>query len=154
MATEKKSDLLAQLKGNHLPDPPEAPELWPFYMSIIICVAALTVFWQRKLTSRRSWKQEALAQIDAIRSASTADSMLQLAILLKRVVLTVNPDQSTRTLHGEAWLEYLDEFFHTEFFSAGAGRAFGSELYRSQQVPDDQLYSTLRLLIEAGKWKR
>lgn len=154
MTAQTKSELLAQLKGNHLPDPPDAPELWPVYLSFTICLLVISAFLIRTIKTTRRRNRHALNHLNAIKKASGDDSMQQLAALLKRIVLTEKPDQALRQIHGEPWLEYLDDFFHTNFFSAGEGRAFGDAIYQSQQLPSEALYKKLHELIKRRRWTR
>lgn len=151
METEDTATLLAQLKDIHLPAAPDAPNLWPVYLSLAVCAAALFVFATRLLKKRRTWTAEALASLNSIKQQQHA--LQKAAVLLKRIALTVadNNHQSVHSikqLHGDEWLAYLDTFYNTDFFSRGAGRIFGDALYEKESRADEQLFHQLEQLIK------
>jgi len=149
--TEDTATLLAQLKDIHLPAAPDAQNLWPVYLSLALCAAALLVFIVRLLKKRQTWTTEALASLNSIRHQEHA--LQKTAVLLKRIALTVEDNskvqsQSIKRLHGDDWLAYLDDFYNTDFFSNGAGRIFGDALYLKESHADEQLLDKLAQLIK------
>ena len=151
METEDTATLLAQLKDIHLPAAPDAPNLWPVYLSLAVCAAALLVFMLRLLKKRQTWTTEALASLHSIKQQEHA--LQKTAVLLKRIALTVEEHdkvqgQSIKRLHGDEWLAYLDGFYNTNFFSHGAGRVFGDALYLKESHADEQLFDKLAQLIK------
>ena len=151
METEDTATLLAQLKDIHLPAAPDAPNLWPVYLSLAVCAAALLVFMLRLLKKRQTWTTEALASLNSIKHQEYA--LQKTAVLLKRIALTVEEHnkaqgRSFKRLHGDEWLTYLDGFYNTDFFSHGAGRVFGNALYLKESHADEQLFDKLAQLIK------
>ncbi len=140
--------LLAQLKDIHLPVAPVSPALWPVYLSLAVCAVALLVFAYRHFKSKRTWHSAALENLKAIQQHSSADSLQQTAVLLKRIALTEGNRQTIQHLSGDRWLRYLDHLFGTDFFSAGNGRIFGNALYQPQASADQNLFADLRRLIK------
>jgi len=158
MESQDTSALLAQLRGIHLPPAPAAPDLWPLYLAVLLCVIATAVFFLKRNNNRFNWKKSALSELDNIKAQSSADAVQQIATLLKRIALTHDQSRTTRHLHGEPWLQYLDSFYQTEYFSRGDGRVFGSALYTSKNQlnnqPDDALFKKLRRLIKHCERRR
>ena len=70
------------------------------------------------------------------------------AELLRRAVAAGGSATDVAHLSGEAWLQQLDRRFATDFFTAGAGRVFGTDLYRRDpQVDWPQLERALRRFL-------
>ena len=148
------TELLAQLKGIHLPEAPVAPNLWPMILSLIICAVAALVFARRHLRGKQTWHHSALDTLDGIQkqeNINSNDSLHQTAVLLKRIALTEGGRESVQRLNGEPWLNYLDTFFATEFFSAGDGRVFGEALYKAEALEKETVLSDLKQLIKRHK---
>lgn len=140
--------LLAQLKGIQLPEAPVSPSLWPLYLCLAVCAAALVVFAIRHYKRKRTWHRPALKKLKEIQRGSTAESLQQTAVLLKRIALTEGNREAIQHLNGERWLQYLDRFFNTDYFSSGNGRIFGNALYQPDAFADQNLHNDLGRLIK------
>lgn len=71
---------------------------------------------------------KALKIIKYSRYHTVADRLALQARALREVAALTDP--GTEFLHGDEWLSHLDTIFQTSFFSKGAGRIFGEELYK------------------------
>ena len=151
METQDTAELLSQLKGVHLPDAPVAPSLLPVYLSILLCVVALIAFILKINRNDNNEYDEALSTLSRIRKDSTANELQKTAALLKRIALTHDARPAVRLLHGNPWLEYLDNFYQTDFFSQGKGRIFGDALYQPDTALDKNIYQELQRLIKYRK---
>jgi hypothetical protein len=85
----------------------------------------------------RAVRRSALAALAASRSLDPPERLAAQAVLLRRLVRTIDGDAAGR-LQGRDWLERLDRLFATRFFTEGAGSGFGEALYRppSGEDPD------------------
>ncbi len=149
------AELLSQLRDIHLPVAPVEPPIWPALLAAGLVVAISALLLQRYLLrDRRQMITHALTELDRIENQSPADATTQVASLLKRFVIT--HDAQTRQLSGDDWLQCLDHFFATRYFSAGAGRIFGATLYSQREGNDVSRsdYATLRRLIRSRLWRR
>jgi len=142
------AELLAQLKGIHLPEAPVAPSLYPVYFSAVVCIFAVFAYLARNYKNKKHWHKDALHELEQIRKTSASNAIQQTATLLKRIALTHTTDKNILNMHGDPWLEYLDRFYQTNFFSEGSGRVFGSALYKPGTTPDKNLYADLQRLIK------
>lgn len=103
-------DPLAQLKDIHLPAPTSA---WPLSLYwwlvmlaalLIIGLAVYAVFRYSKKTRLTRLALTELAQLQ-LQGCDVCD----LHKLLKRIALTSYPRETVASLHGQAWLEFLDQ---------------------------------------------
>lgn len=81
----------------------------------------------------RAVRRAALAALATSRLLDPPERLAAQAMLLRRVVRTIDGDAAAR-LHGRDWLAHLDRLFATRFFTEGEGRSFGEALYRP--LPD------------------
>ena len=136
---------LNKLKDIHLPPDvsiwPPAPGWW------ILAVVLLLIFvylgkWIRQSFARRKPKTEAIRLLKNLqnRQNNTEDALVilrDLSQLLRRAALTFCANENVASLHGLAWLEFLDRTGKTTEFTQGAGHVFGKELY--QQNPEIEI---------------
>lgn len=64
------TELLAQLKGVHLPEAPVPADLWPIYASLAVCTIALLVFARKHLKRKQTWHKTALQSLKKIEQRS------------------------------------------------------------------------------------
>lgn len=112
-----KVDALAQLKDIHLPLPigwwPLAPG-WYGVMILVLIVSAGIVTLVRRRRRTRQPKKQALALLQVYTAQYTQDYNAQLASariseLLKRVALVYYPRQQVASIHGQAWIQFLNQ---------------------------------------------
>lgn len=154
METSDTTELLAGLKGIHLPPPPAAPDLWPVALSIIVCGFALLFFIIRYYRQQNSWHHHALSTLSKLQQQAPADALHQTASLLKRATLTEKSNITTKHLNGQPWLQYLDNFFNTNYFTSGDGQVFGERLYKPGATLTTNNYRELKKLIKRHRWRQ
>ncbi|MEI7867600.1 MAG: DUF4381 domain-containing protein [Candidatus Methylumidiphilus sp.] len=137
------------LRDIHLPDPisgwPPAPGWWLLLFGVPILSALLAWLW--RFVRRKTVKKLALAELESIVQSKTdaRAKVQQLAILLRRISLSVYPREEVASLVGEQWLAFLDGPLDDNRFSAGAGRLLIEAPYRREVQADlDALFALCR----------
>ncbi len=112
-----KADPLAQLKDIHLPNPvswwPLAPG-WYVLGIFIVCLIGLFAFWLHKrhvhaLAKKQALKLLAHYQKQYEKNSNTSVSSAHISKLLRRVALAYYPRAQVASLHGDAWLQFLNK---------------------------------------------
>lgn len=139
------------LKDIHLPEPigwwPPAPGWWLVPLSLALSVVVVYSLYRR--VTRKTVRKSALKLLDELRKQPVQDQMLALSGLsawLRRVAIGLDGRSQVASLHGEAWLAYLDRGLADAPFSQGAGRCFADAHYRP--VPQDVDIDALFVLCE------
>lgn len=111
-----KADVLAQLKDIHLPTPVSWWSLAPGWYFVILVVLLLVIglvylFHRRHVNAMA--KKQALELLHIYRIQYEKDLNAQLASariseLLRRVALVYYPRSEVASLHGEAWVDFLN----------------------------------------------
>lgn len=132
------ADPLANLRDLHTPP---AIEFWPlapgwWALAIIsICLIAFALHRWRRYQQRSAFKKAAQSQIKQLsaRCDDDSDYLQQLNRLLKQTALAVNPRQDIASLHGSAWLQFLDQHSNdkTQPFINGVGQVLGHGPYQA-----------------------
>lgn len=127
---------LAELRDIQLPAPVPEPTVELFVVAILLIalglLVALALFKRRK----SPWAAVARDEINRLRHEEPEQAIAGYATVLKQLAITVSDQPEVRQLHGTPWLEYLDHFFRTRYFTNGAGQIFGGPLYRPQSESD------------------
>lgn len=146
------NDLLSQLKDIHQPP---AVSWWPlapgWYVVLAILLLVLGVigyrYYRKQQQQRRRQRivqhaEQLLLQYQATQSAA---SIAQLAVLLRRAAIEKFSRDTVASLHGEAWLSFLEANSNdTEHaFTQGSGRLLLSAPYQAHTVPDAEPLFTL-----------
>lgn len=150
------SDLLAQLRDIHLPDPvswwPPAVGWWLLLLAVVAVLGMaghLLRGYLRRNRYRKEVGQELQRLVASRDNYSTGEILDQLTRLLRRVAIQTRGRTAVAPLVGESWLRFLDSEGGTDQFTMGPGRVLGEGLYRPQVEADlDQL------LVLAEKWLR
>ena len=138
--TEK---ILSQLHDIRMPPAPEGVSLWLLAANLVLLVIVFIALYLRWHRNRERWRREALKQVEHARTLEPATAVLNLAKLLRRLMLYRQYDISTV---GLPWLVSLDEEFGTQWFSHEEGQTFGDELYRQTETTDAQLQTLCKHL--------
>lgn len=112
-----KTDPLAQLKDIHLPSPISWWPLAPGWYIVIAFALILTLALAYRMYKRHGY---ALAKKQALRLLNTYQEQYekkpnapvtsaQISELLRRVALVYYPREEVASLHGEAWLNFLNQ---------------------------------------------
>jgi len=103
-------DPLAQLKDIHLPAPVSAWPLslyWWLVIILVVSIAGLAIYAVLQYIKKTRLTRLALAEL-ALLQQQTCE-VNELHHLLKRIVLSSFPRETVASLHGNAWLEFLDQ---------------------------------------------
>jgi len=103
-------DPLAQLKDIHLPVPVSTWPLSVYWWLVIIAVLlglGLAIYGVYHYIKKTRLTRLALAELAQLQQQGC--DVNELHHLLKRIVLTSYSRQAVASLHGEAWLNYLDQ---------------------------------------------
>lgn len=126
------AELLKTLRDIHEPLPPEPG--WPW--AILATVLAIVLVTMLLLIRKKRKATEIEQQIEAARGEPYQQALTRLARLLRKYAPTELTSGSTPP-RGDAWLQHLDTYFKTNYFSQDAGRIFGLALYkRTEESPD------------------
>ena len=146
---------LINLKDIRLPPPvsfwPPAPGWW-ISVLLILLISVFFGRWLWRYFESRKPKMEALRLLKDLQSQHKKTNeglttLRNLSQLLRRAALTFYAEENVASLHGTAWLEFLDKTGKTTEFTLGAGQVFGSELY--QQKTDLEIAALFPLV---NKW--
>ena len=123
------------LRDVHLPPPPgwwpPAAGWWWVGAALLLVLAIVLLMVARKRARRRRW--ERLFQQDSA-GASPAARIAAMSALLRRAARRLDPHADT--LHGEAWLQWLDGRKGNDF-SQGPGRALLEGGFRPHASADE-----------------
>ena len=131
------TELLAQLRDIRIPAPPPEPSLWPVLAALLVLLITFGYLAWHLLRRRNRWATDALVRIKNIQQQNADNAVEEYAYLLKQIAVTVKDESGIRQLHGQDWLQFLDRFFSTHFFSTDAGQIFGDSLYRQSTIKED-----------------
>ena len=110
---DEKEALLSQLKSVHVPEVSMVPAIgWWVLCACLIALVAL-VFWLRKKHAERLWLRQARHELKRIREQSetqaVSSTLADTSRLARQLLLLCKPREEVASLHGNAWLEALDE---------------------------------------------
>lgn len=148
MASKNTTELLAQLRGIHLPETPAEPQSWPLILALTIIATALLCHLVSRYRSYMSWSKQACRELDLIKDSENLHGLQSTAALLKRIALTHDHDNRVKQLSGDDWLTYLDKLFETRYFSEGDGQLFGTAQYQKDRKLSPQSYKDIKALIK------
>jgi len=131
------ADPLAQLRPLHLPDPvgwwPPAPLWWVLtavaLLALVVAGRAVLARIRRGGYRRAARRELAEALRLAQQSGDAAAFLAQASAILRRAALCRYPRATVASLHGDAWLRFLDESAAMDAFRAGAGQPLGAGAY-------------------------
>ena len=150
--------LLNQLQDVDVPPVAQTIALgWWLLLLLFVLLCALAFYLIRRWRSR-AWQRHAKRALQDIRdrvggepSAGILSSSSQLA---RRVVLAVDERAQVANLHGELWLEKLDDVCRRPEFTQGIGRLLVDQAYqRTPKISNqdlNELLDSIDLLIGAA----
>ena len=138
-----RDELLGRLQPPALPvDPGHWPPAlaWWILLAIALLIVLILFAWRydRKRNRHYHRAKESLSQISHAyqRHGDARQLLQQLAYWLRQVVKLQRPDNGNLTLHGEAWLVFLDSSLPQPAFSHGTGRIFAEQIYQANPQYD------------------
>lgn len=149
------SELLAELRDIHLPDPvswwPPAPGWWLLLGLLVTCCAILAWWVVRRGTFRlRDAALQRLGELASEHSRSGDDQALLRALsrLLRQAAVCHFPREVCSGLTGKEWLEFLDRAFPDRPFSNGVGTVLAQAPYH----PAVTLENAEQLVVLCRRW--
>lgn len=147
---------LINLKDIHLPPDvsiwPPAPGWWILAV-VLLLILVFFGTWIRRSFARKKPKTEAIRLLNNLqdRQNNTDDTQVifrDLSQLLRRSALTFCKEENVASLHGAAWLEFLDRTGKTTKFTQGEGHVFGMEVYKQNpEIEIDVLFPLVKKWI-------
>ena len=149
---------LLKLKDIHLPPPvsfwPPAPGWWILAL-LFTLVLIFGGLWLLRRHKRRKPITEALKmlkelQIQFEKAPDELALLRSLSQLLRRLALTFYTNEQVASLHGTAWLDFLDKTGKTKEFTQGAGKVLGTVLYQQKaELEIDALFPLVKKWISS-----
>jgi hypothetical protein len=140
-------DPLARLIDIRLPPPPADPT--GFAAALVLAGAVALLVGAAGLARLRArWYPPALAALAAAAVMEPGDALFAVAVLLRRVCLTLEPDGPARRAEGDAFRALLDRLLRTRFFSGPEGALLDGALHRPDPPPAD---AVRRLCAGSGR---
>jgi hypothetical protein len=145
------TDPLEQLKDIQLPAPVGLwPLAWGWWVLLVVALTALGFILYRRYQVRlqNRYRLQAIAELQTIKQdyesrQDAAVYLQQINMLLRRCALRLLPRDEIAGLHGEQWLQQLDECCPAcrQGFTAGPGRALLNGPYQpNPQIDAENLY--------------
>ncbi|WP_392339384.1 DUF4381 domain-containing protein [Moritella marina] len=103
-------DPSAQLKDIHLPAPISAWPLslyWWLVIIVVVLIVGLAIYAVLQYIKKTRLTRLALAELAQLQQQGC--EVNELHHLLKRIVLSSFPRETAASLHGDAWLSFLDQ---------------------------------------------
>lgn len=155
---DEKTELLNQLRGVEVPVVSGVPALGWWLLLLLVALSLLALFLKYKSHQRTLWKRQSVQEMQAIRERlgkdTSVESLSKCSALARKVVLAVDNREQVAALHGDAWLEKLDEVCARPEFSQGVGRLLLDRQYQKQTKVDQQdmesLFSSMDVLIKSA----
>jgi len=148
MASQDTTELLAQLRGIHIPQAPAEPQIWPLVVATVVITAALLFFLWNRSRGGLNWAKQASLELERIKNTENLTGLQSTAVLLKRIVITHDNNSEIKHLSGDRWLRYLDNFFSTQYFTQGDGQVFGTAKYQKHHQLSPGHYKDIKALIK------
>lgn len=156
MKDQEIAALISQLKTVQAPGVSAVPAMGWWLALLALCLLLSVAYWLFKRYRKRQWLRDAKTEITQLREQlerQPANKTLAGASRLARQLLLVaKPRQDVANLHGQAWLQALDDICTQPLFVKGAGRLLASSPYqRDPQVDATDLESLLDAMDELIK---
>jgi len=155
---DEKDALVNQLRDIELPDVSNTPA--PGWWALLVLIVALVLVGIFMLQRRRAtlWQRQANQQLQSIRESVEHEPSINVLTscseLARQVVLAVDQREQVAQLHGEAWLEKLDDICARPEFTQGIGQLLLDQPYQKQPAVAkqdlDALLDSMQVLIKSA----
>lgn len=154
-----KTDALTQLKDIHLPAPvlwwPLAPGWYGAMLLLFFMIMVLFAFFYKRHRNAQP-KKHALSLLQAYKADYEKQHNAQrtsalISELLKRVALVYFPRQQVASIHGEAWIEFLNQTGKGIDFHPVKNMLLDSPFKHNEQINLYPLISRAQLWIKQRK---
>lgn len=134
------TELLDSVRDIHEPAPPESSSALIIsafiFLAIAFAIAATIMIFKHKRKANRQLQ----AEIESIQYESTDTALVKIAILLRRIMYHIHGEDINQ-LEGHEWLLALDNTFETRYFTEGAGRVLGTDIYKNNTKDKTDTYA-------------
>lgn len=158
----EKEALLKQLRDVELPEVSGVPALgWWLLMLLVILLFVAAWFYYRRWRTRL-WQRQAQIELQRIRSqlgdVPTSATLSRCSLLARKVVLAADHREKVAALHGQQWIEKLDDICGHQEFSQSSGQLLLDQPYQKQPVIAEEglnaLFDSMQVLIKsAGNYR-
>jgi hypothetical protein len=131
---ENQTNPLSQLVDIQLPN---APSLWPpalgwWIIAIVFLVCTFTLGrWILERRRKQLPLREFISRLNDVTMTTEAQTLETLSQLLRQYAIHQYGREQVSSLHGTAWLEFLDSrTISQDGFSSGAGSVLGDNMYQ------------------------
>ncbi len=150
-----QQNALSTLRDIHLPKAvswwPLAPGWYIVLTILAIILVTLSIFgyryWQRLRRKRFLLKQIQHLQQQVGQTDNATLIIAALSTLLRKAALAKFPRDEVASLHGEAWLHFLDHSGRTTEFTQGQGRLLMTAPYQATFTADNK-----EIFLLASRW--
>lgn len=149
-------DPLAQLKDIHLPQPINWWPLAPGWYVLILLLSFLTLFLAYHAYKRHGYalaKKRALVLLNNYqehyeKKHNVPVTSSNISELLRRVALVYYPREQVASLHGEAWLQFLNQTSKGIDFNAVRDMLLDAPFKTEETINLKPLFNTAKLWIK------
>ncbi len=130
---------------------PESVDVWPlaigWWLLLALSIALIIGFFITRQKYKKKWeyRKQALALLEKgfkeweVKKSTTEETCQNLLTLLKRTAMTAYPDQNISSLHGEAWLTFLNSRTPSPLFNKALQDIICTQQYQRQITADISL---------------
>lgn len=156
MKDQEIAALISQLKTVQAPGVSAIPALGWWLALFALCLLLFMVYWLFKRYRKRQWLRDAKAELMQLREQlerrPVNKTLADTSRLARQLLLVAKPRQDVANLHGQAWLQALDDVCTQPLFVTGFGQLLDSGPYqRDPQVNASDLGSLLDAMEELIK---
>ena len=130
-----------QLHDIHLP---ASPGIWPLAPGwwVLLALSLLILIWIIRKALKKAQQQKKLRLIlselnelqEKLKKSPSNEIIADINILLRKVAISVYPQQEVASLTGAEWLKLLDRSVKNAGFSKGAGRILVDAPYQAHDI--------------------
>lgn len=153
MKDQEIAALISQLKTVQAPGVSAVPAMGWWLALLALCLLLSVAVWLYKRYRKRQWLRDARTQLTQLREQlerrPVNKTLADTSRLARRLLLIAKPRQDVANLHGQAWLQALDDICTQPLFVTGFGRLLELGPYqRDPQVSASDLDSLLNAMDE------
>ena len=152
-------ELLSQLRGVQAPEASAIPAYGWWILAALLIILSYLGYRIYKHYASRQWQREARAELLRLRTqvhdTPVAQTLADTSRLARRVLLVAQPREKIASLHGEVWLEMLDQVCRKPLFTTGFGRLLEAGPYQREPTVSsadlNALFEAMDDLISSAK---
>ena len=148
------ASLLESLRDVREPLPPQGASLWMIGANLLAITIVILLLWHLRKRRRFGWRKQLINDLRKARQQPPEEAIMTAATILRQ--LSLARGENVQSVHGEPWLQHLDDKFDTDWFTLGNGRLLGDALYRpvtADNTSVDTMLEELADLIKAQPYQ-